>query len=250
MATTNANAMANKVSRAQALVTFINGFGDYKSARKEESLGEMQQLLDQLIAAGAGETASHTRYHEAIKDRNDIFFGENGSVLNTMIRLKKAVESQYGKDSSEAGSVAILLRKVNTNKMKREETAIVTTPSEGTDPAAVTTPAEAITRSRSKRSYSILARVFAELVATVRQFPEFSPTNPMLEVAQLEKQLEVVTNIGNAVNASLQSVQVSRSDQNTLVTDFQERTRRIKANVMSQYGTQSKEYKMIRGIRI
>jgi hypothetical protein len=246
MATTNSNTIGNRIGRAQSLVNYISGYEGFETSRPEDSPAEMQKLLDEIKNIGAGESAALTRYHEAIRSRSELFFGENGSVINMIQRIRRAVEGQYGKNTPEAESISMILRKISTYRPGKEPAVPVTTTSaEGTVPAE-----PAATRSRSTRSYNNLKRIYLDVVNTVQEFGDFNPRKSLLEIAELQKLADQANASGNTVDNTLQSLQMNRNQQRILLDDLVERCRRIKSCVEAQYGRKSEEYKRVSAIRI
>ncbi|MCX6243337.1 MAG: hypothetical protein NTU98_01415 [Bacteroidetes bacterium] len=246
MAKTKSNAIGNTLGRAREMVTYISGFVGYAPPRNEESVAEMQKLLEEITNVNAGESAAYTRMHESISNRVDLFSGSNGSVLHLLVRIRGAVESQYGKKSSEAESIAMLMRKITTYKHKKESKQADATPAE-----PITAPLEtSVSHSRSTRSFSSLYKIFLDMLSTVKEFGNYKPGNPELEIPQLETQAGVIEASINAVATATQNLQVMRSRQRGLYDDLTERVRRIKAYVKAQYGSGSDEFKMIKGIRV
>ncbi len=246
MKTSASQTVGNTLDRARQLVSYIGGFKDYQPPRNAENPQEMQKLLGEIITAAAEEAAMFARLQEVVNSRVELIKGSNGSLLHLIPRIRAAVESQYGKSSVQAKTIGLLARKIQPYKKNGE------TPPESTgdtEPAGgVNEPA--VPRSRSTRSFGTIGKTFLDVISSVKEFGDYKPGIPSLDIPQLELKAAGIDQSIQNVNTSKQLIADARNKLQSTLTDLRDRTRRIKACVKAQYGSTSEEYLMIRSIRI
>lgn len=237
MANTSEITFGARIRKAQDLLQYITGFTGYAPPRTEDSIAEFTALVNQTVAANTAVSGSLQQYSQATNDRSKAFRGTEDSVEKMLTRIKSAVEAQYGRKAKQTENVVSIIKTMRSTKLIQ----VAKNPD---DPNAVQTI------SRSEQSYGSMTQNFQGLINTLAQFPEYNPSNDTLKVANLSTFAISLTTLNNAVAKNFQALRTARATRTDLYADLKERVQRIKAYIKAQYGTNSQEYTLIKGISV
>lgn len=241
MTSTSESSFGAKLRRAQDLLTYIQGFTGYAPPRTQESAAGFQTLLTTIITSNTTETTAQQLYKAAVDARQAAFKSNPISVTKMLPQIKGAVEAQYGKKSTEAVAANAIIKTMRASKL------IITPAAPSTDPNNPTT-AQAL--SQSEKSYGSQTQYFNDLINTISQFAAYNPSNNNIKLAQLQTFATTITTLSNTVAQKLQPLKTARATRTSSYTDLKDRVQRIKQYVKAQYGTNSNEYNLIKGIKI
>jgi hypothetical protein len=237
MASTVENTFGAKLRRAQDLLTYIQGFAGYAPPRAQESVANLTTLINSIVAANANETGIQQQFKAAVDARQANFKGTTTSVEKLLAPIKGAVEAQFGKKSTESVAITTIIKKMRSTKLVKPPV----------DPNA---PAQVKTISQSERSYGSMTQLFNDIISTVGQFAAYNPTNNAIKIAGLQATSTQLTTLNNTIAQKIQVLKTARASRLTLYTDLKDRAQRIKSYVKAQYGINSNEYKLIKGIQL
>ncbi|MEI6766068.1 MAG: hypothetical protein WCM76_10525 [Bacteroidota bacterium] len=232
MTANTAKSFGAQLLKGQSLVTYINGFTNFNPPRVEESVGEMTTLVNKIYAANASEIVRLENYLQATEARAAAFRKKDGSVERLIPAIRGAVESQYGKPSRELSTLDIIIRRMRPLR----HTAPVSDPA-NTDASK--------TISQSERSYGSVTQFFNDIINCLSQFTGYVPANDALKVASLQAHAQLLGTLNNNVSLAIQLLQTERLQRIALYKELDERVKRIKAYVKSEYGLQSSEAQLI-----
>lgn len=225
-----------KFGRAKELLTHISGFEAYQPFRPEEQIPGMTALIDRLFAANEKVANAADSMKSLKDDRNEAFYGKNGSFLNLVIQIKSAVESQFGKKSSEATMInrsIALIRSAKSKKSKKQDAE-----------AQTETPA-----ARKERNFNAIPQVLNEIIVSLANYPDYGPSNANVKVDTLKAFYQKLTGLNEQVAVKDLELSNAQDIRRALYEDLAARVQRIKAYVKGQYGLKSREYLMIRGMK-
>jgi hypothetical protein len=237
MASTNENTFGARLRRAQDILNYIQGFAGYNPPRPQESVAGFTTLVNSIVSSNGSESGIQQQFKSAVDLRQAAFKGTNTSVEKLLAPIKGAVESQFGKKSTESEAVTAIIKVMRSTKL-------VKTP---VDPNA---PAQKKVVSQSERSYGSMTQMFNDIISTVGQFTGYNPTNAAIKIAGLQATSAQLTTLNNTIAQRIQSLKTVRAGRLGLYTDLKDRVQRIKSYVKAQYGINSNEYKLIKGIKI
>lgn len=235
MSTNRDNSFGAKQLRAQELSTYISQFQNYAPPRMEESVGGFMELVNQASMVNTEESQFRQVYNTAVANRENAFRRKEGSVTKLLPLIRGQVMAQYGKNSVEFNQIDAIIANI------RDTRVIV---------KAATETTKEQTMSQSEQSYGSMTQYFANLVGNVAQLPGFNPSNPVLQIGTLQNFVAQITQMNTEVAARLQLLYEVRNRRNAIYADLHDRVLRIKAYVKANYGTNSSEYKLIKGMRI
>lgn len=237
MASTSENTFGAKLRRAQDLVSYLQGFSGYAPPRQQETVVSMNGLITSILSANSAVATAQQQYKTAVNNRLKAFRGTTGSINTLTVQIRGAVESQYGKKSSESASLGAIIKRMRATKL-------VNTP---TDPTKET---QQTTISQSERSFGSITQTFSDMVNSLQQFVGYTPSNTSIRIAGLQATVTQLTTLNNSVAQRTQGYKTAMTNRNSGYADLKDRIQRIKSYVKSQYGPASTEYGMIKGIRI
>ena len=237
MVSISENTFGAKLRRAQDLLTFITGFVGYTPPRTQESVASMTTLINSIVTTNSSESSQQENYKVAVDARQAAFSIKNGSVEKLLSPIKGAVEAQYGKKSTEAVVVNAIIKKMRATKLKKA-------------PADPTKPAQEKAISQSERSYGSITQFFNDIVSNLTQFTAFNPSNNTIKIVALQTISTQLTTLNNAVAQKIQPLKTIRASRLNQYADLKDRAQRVKAYVKAQYGNNSTEYNLIKGLSI
>ena len=107
------------------------------------------------------------------------------------------------------------------------------------------------TNSQSERSYGTMLQTFSDLISTLTIFGvNYSPTNAELSVIKLTQKRDLATQINIKSIEELGALKIARESRTTKYEQLSQLCQRLKETVKAQYGTQSVEYKLVKGLKI
>lgn len=237
MASTSENTFGAKLRRAQDLLTYIPGFAAYAPPRPQESLANLTTLVNAIITNNATESSQQENYKVAVDNRQAAFSKKTGSVDKLLSPIKGAVEAQFGKKSTETTTINAIIKKIRSTKITKE-------------PIDPTKTEQQKTISQSERSYGSITQFFNDIINTLTQFTAFNPSNNTIKIATLQATATQLTTLNNQVAQKVQQLKVTRATRLSQYADLKDRVQRIKSYVKAQYGNNSTEYNLIKGLSI
>ncbi|MDO4703221.1 hypothetical protein [Tannerella sp.] len=226
-----------KLRKAQDVVHYIGQFDGYNPPRSEETIGGMNDLLNQIIAANAEVVHMQQLYKGSTTKRIQMYRDMDSSIMKLLPSISGAVEAQYGKDSIESNSIKALIKKMRV-------TGVAKSPK---DPTA---GPETKSISRSEQSFGSLIQNFNNIITILSELTGYNPSNTKLSVDSLKTLSQEATNLNNLVAKYISDLKTVKAKRLGLYNDLHDRVRRIKAYVKAQYGYSSEQYKMIKGIAV
>lgn len=237
MTSTTENTFGAKLRRAQDLLTFISGFTNYAPPRSEESIDRMGNLINSIITTNSTESSYHANYKVSVDKRQSAFSKSEGSVEKLISPIKGAIDAQYGKKSTEAEVVNSIIKKMRATKLTKS-------------PADPTKEKQEATVSQSERSYGSMTQFFNDIVSKLSQFQGYNPSNNILKIDSLKSIATHLTTLNNEVAKNTQLLKTIRTTRQEQYADLKDRVQRIKSYVKAQYGVQSTEYNLIKGLSV
>jgi hypothetical protein len=237
MKSTSERSFGATLENAKKLLTTVSNFANYQAPRLEDSLAEFQKLINDCdkdnttVATGIGE------YTNAVDKRAKAFSGKDtNSIAKLLSPMAKAIAGQYDKTSKEYNTIMGIINRMRAQKLEKA-------PANPTEEKK-----ESI--SKSELSYGSKFQNFKDLISNLEVFGNFNPANPNLKIDKLKTMVTELEALNTAVNAKLAPLTLARGKRKDLFEELSKRTQRIKANISSQYGNSSDEYKQVKGLKV
>ncbi|MEY4927904.1 MAG: hypothetical protein RI894_2340 [Bacteroidota bacterium] len=221
--------------RAKNLKNYILNLPGFSPPRIDESPAEYSILLDNVNDANTNANNAKQNYNTAVSLRYDAFRNNTNSIFKVLPNIRAATEAQYGKSSIHFKQIDAAIKTIRNTKIIHIA-------------ATETTPETTI--SRSEQSYGSSTQYFANIINNLIQLPNYNPSNPTIKIAGLQAILTNINTLNSQVATAFQAIRASRVARNAAYTELKDRSLRIKAYIKATYGTQSEEYKLVKGLSI
>ncbi len=234
MASTSEVTLGAKVANAETLATYLQSFAGYAPPQPDISIANYQALIATAKTNNQSTAASLQTWSAAIETRQQLFFKAKDSIKKILSPVGATVRSSFGKTAKESSDIASFINKIRGEKIAKENK---------------NDKGEFV--SQSERSYGSITQSFSDMITTLQGYGAgYGPVNVSITIAALQTKLTAVTasNIGVATNYS--QLKQSRDTRTATYTDLSQRTQRIKDTVKSQYGQNSTEYSLIKGLKV
>ncbi len=234
MASISETSFGKRLDNAQALATHILSFTNYAELNAELSVANLQNKVQELLTKNAEVAGKLQSYSMIVDAKQKIFIKEPNSITKIVTPIIANVRSIFGKKSKEAENVANLVTKIRGVK--------VANPAIDSNDQTV---------SQSERSYGTILQTFSDLIVTLETFAaNYSPANPECKTSQLKQKRDLATQINTDSIQEYGQLKIVRDKRSEKYEQLSQLCQRFKDTIKAQYGTQSVEYKLVKGLKI
>lgn len=233
MATISQASYSARIGRAQQLYQYINTFVGYNPDVPELLPNQFNNLINNLLTVQSQHTTTHHNFAEVVKTRREFFVKNPDSVTKTLTLINSYVRAKKGSTSQQYIDVNSLIKKIR-----------------GAKPSAVTINSVATTISNSERSYGSQVQNLTNIVSLLEQYgTDYNPSNPTISLANLQSQKDQAIALNDEATIKYAAYLPKITERITSFKTLNETAIRIKNMVKSQYGSNSNEYNLIKGLR-
>jgi hypothetical protein len=104
--------------------------------------------------------------------------------------------------------------------------------------------------ANTEKSFEGMFELFYQLVETLFEYPRYNPTRDDIKAANLHVFANKVAGLNSDVISFYKGLSSTRSKRKAQYEELKIRIQKIKNYLKSEYGINSSEYNLIRGIRI
>lgn len=224
-----------RIGNAEKLVAALQNFNSYLPIKPEYSINSYTDLIYNTKAYNNTVASDKQNYSLAIDNRIQVFEKGNAAISKVLSPINGAVKVAFGRTSKEASDVAFIIAKIRGANRK------IIKPSKPNEE----------TVSQSYQSYNSRAQYFSDMIVSLTNFgTNYVPANPAINIAGLNT---IYTN-AIAANTAVMDTFTKFAQSNTIRLDayyqLSQTAIRIKDSVKAQYGFNSTEYKLIKGLKI
>ena len=234
MVSISETSFGKRLDNAQALATNLQEFGNYSELNAELSISNLNNKVQELLTTNSDVATKIQSYSMTIDAKQKIFLNAPNSISKIITPVIANVRSIYGKNATETQNIGNLITKIRGIKVAR---------SSSTEPAD--------TVSQSERSYGTMLQTFSDIITTLTTFgANYSPTNSECSVTELTQKRNLATQINTKSVQDFGAVKIARESRAKKYEQLSQLCQRLKETVKAQYGTQSVEYKLVKGLKI
>lgn len=232
--------MGSKIENAEKMLISIHSFEGFIPPSPDDSEESMKVLLEKLRQSNHIEAATREDYRLKVKSRTSIFKGKMSSLRRLLSPIGSSVRSQYGRKSNEALTISKLIAKFRGNKITSEAAPLLVTDEQVKEARIVA----------SDQSYGSLLYYFRNIISSLGQLkPAFNPGNKEITIESLQSFADALSTSNNDLSLTQSTMKRTSVERETLYSQIKERMMRLKESIKSQFGTDSVEYRMVKGLR-
>lgn len=234
MASISETSFGKRLDNAQALSTHLQSFQDYAELNAELSISNLNSKINESLTNNSEVATKLLAYSLSVDKKQNIFIKSQNSITKIVTPIIANVRSIFGKNSQEAQTVSALVIKIRGIKVKK-----------------TTTNADSETVSQSERSYGTILQTFSDIITTLGNFgTNYSPSNTECTIESLKEKRDLAREINTTSIQDYGQLKISREKRTLKYEELSKLCQRFKDTVKAQYGTQSVEYKLIKGLKI
>lgn len=225
---------SSRLTEAEKMVEFLNTFAAYEPG--DEDLKPASLLADtiDLHSIQTDHTTKHFNYTQAANERRKYFDKAENSIAKLLSPIGAYVKAKMGKTSQEYIEVMNLIRKI------RGEKNIPISENSNTE-----------TISRSEKSFGSRLIYFGDIITLLTNFnASYYPSRTEIQVDKLQTVLNRAIDETNKVSAKLAVFKPVIQTRAEGFEALSAKVQRIKDMVKAQYGLNSSEYNLIKGLKI
>ena len=235
MRSTSETSYGARVGNAEKLVAALQNFNGYQAIKPEYSINSYTDLINTTKAQNTTVAGKKQFYSLAVDNRIQIFEKGEMAIDKILSAINGTVKGSYGRTSKEATDVAGIIAKIRGANIRK---------SKSTNPDEQTV-------SQSYQSFNSKAQFFSDLIVNLTNFrDDYQPANITLNIAGLSD----IYTAAIAANSNVMDTFTQFAQSNTTRIDgyfeLSQTAIRIKDSVKAQYGYNSTEYALIKGLRI
>lgn len=229
---------SSKSDRFNSMLTNIREMGLYNPASSDITLEALASFRDKLNVANKNVIEANIATKKA-RDSRKFAYADGESSVDTIFKgINTAVQSQYGKPSTQHSLIDSLL-----NQMKYKTSVV--------EPKVANTSENSENESISKtyhygdRSFGIKLETLNGCITTLSSFGNYLPGNPNLTIDFLTSKVNVVSELNSAVIVKRFEERQLRKARADLYVDLSIRYKKIKTHISTVYGKNSLQYQII-----
>ncbi len=225
----------SRLRNAQQMLNFVQTYPNYNPPRPEESIAELTTLLQDINTLNTEETTLKQNYSTATTARAALHKTAPNSISKLLAPIRGHIFSQYGKNSLEFKQINTLVAKIREGRLLH------------------TVAADKVTElklSQSQKSYGSQSKLFADIIATLTTFNNYTPSNSAIEIPQLQAVYNQTISLSDNVTLNYQRFIYTNKNRAKIYAELSDRAQRVKHYIKSAYGTQSLEYTLISSLSI
>lgn len=233
MSSTSERSFGSRVEKARKLKTFISGFENYQPASGEFSIADLQSAIDAIETLNPQVATALFNYHQVVAQRRDIYTKSPLSIKRIITPVNAYQRAKFGKTSSSYLTSRALVLKIRGEKLKAQ------------------TKTDKETHSVSQQSYGSILHNFQSYINDLEALGLlYDPANQDITISNLISLKNQAAQSNEEVTLAY-GILTPKQDQRLIAFNtLSEKAQRIKNYVQSQYGIESSQYKLVKGLNI
>ena len=233
MSSTTERSFGSRIEKAKKLKTYITGFENYQPAEGEFSPDDLQLAIDEAETLSPQVATTLFNYRQVVAQRRVIYTKSPLSIKKIITPVNAYLRAKYGKNSANYLATKLLVAKIRGVKLKTK------------------TKVDTETHSISQQSYGSILLNYQNLINDVEALgAEYEPANQTISLRNLlDLKTQAAAN-NEQVNLAFGLLTPKQDQRLASFKVLSEKAQRIKDFVQSQYGIDSSEYKLVKGLNI
>ncbi|WNM18308.1 hypothetical protein [Flavobacterium capsici] len=233
MSSTSERTFGSRLQNAKTLKTYIVGFDNYQPESGENSPEDLQETITIIETLNPQVETSVYNYRQEVAERRIIFSIAPTSIKKIATPINAYYRGKFGKNSSQYLAISALVAKIRGTKLVR------------------TSKTDQETHSTAQLSYGSILQNFKNIITDIEALgADYTPANNDIK---LEKLIDIksLAETRNEKVSQAFAIMSPKQDQRQDVYDIlSSKSLHIKDLVQSQYGFDSSEYNLVKGLNI
>jgi hypothetical protein len=233
MASTSERSFGSRIEKAKKLKTFLEGFTNYRPATGEFSIEELILAINYAESLNPEVATLLMNYRQVVATRREIYFKKPNAIKKLITPINAYNRGTFGKQSATYKATNALVVKIRGEKVK--------------DTKAV----DSKKHSDSQQSYGSLLLNFQNLINDLESLEsQYDPSNDTIKISNLIDIKNKAERANDNVSTAFASLTPKQDQRLVAFQLLSAKAQRIKDLVQSQYGIDSSEYKLVKGLTI
>lgn len=229
---TSQRSFASRIDRGEVMYQRMLTFEGYEPGEQDLTIAYYRTLLDSVKGEYQNHSGTQYDFLGEAKKRAAAFGKGPDSLSKLATRIKTYTRAKFKKDSHEFQSVEKLVLKMRGQK-----------------PAVINRGANESTISQSETSYGAQLVNFEDIVEIAKGLDSrYTPANASIKLPQIIAAAQQASALNDSTAATYALFKPAVAKRQNAFIRLNEISTRIKDMVQSQYGTDSPEYKLIKGL--
>lgn len=234
MANTTESTFGARIANATTISTHLKSFIAYLPPTSETSIAIYDALIASIKTENSNVITRKANYSMAVEARAKLFSDETDSVAKLISPILASVRATLGKEAKELANISAIAQKIRGKSMPK--------PKEGESTHSI---------SQSELSYGSKTQNFADLISILTNLgTAYKPANDNIKLIALEAKLTAINSSNVNVASTFGILKTSLDARNVAYEKLSAFTQRIKEAIKSQYGMNSVEYKLVKGLKV
>ncbi len=234
MATSTESTFGAKLANAVTISTHLKSFNGYIAPTADTTIEAYDALIANIKTENSKVVSLRANYSAAVETRLKLFVEETTSVAKLISPILSTVRATLGKEAKEVSDISTIAVKIRGKSSPK--------PKEGENVNTI---------SQSEQSYGSKTQNFADLISILASLgTAYKPANEQIKLIALEAKLEAINNSNVNVASTFGLLKASLDARNVAYEKLSAFTQRIKEAIKSQYGVNSVEYKLLKGLKV
>ena len=226
---------SSRLTEGEKLIEYLNTFTGFDPGDAELTAAAFQTQTTALHTVQDEHTTKHFDYSKAALDRRKLFDKEDDSISKLLSPIRANVRGKLGGDSQQYHDIKTLILKIRGQGRR----------------VSVTEKSTENTISRSEKSFGSQLIYFGDIITLLTKFgADYAPMNEKIKISQLQDLLTNATNATNNVSQKLAVYKPLITARRDGFKQLSATAKRIKDMILSQYGQDSTEYNLVKGLII
>lgn len=233
MTSTAERSFGSRLENARKLSTYLSSFLNYQPASGNFSINDLNSSIQEIEEINPQVATALINYRQSVSERRTIYSTSPLAIKKIITPINAFNRAKFGKDSTTYIALNALVKKIRGTQIKAQKIT------------------DKETYSVSQQSFGSIILNFQNLVKDIESLEEnYDPANGNIKI---EKLVEIATQAiqkNNNVVVAYSILSPKQDSRITLYDALSVKAVRIKDFVKSQYGANSSEYKLIKGLKI
>jgi len=233
MSSTSERSFGSRLENARKLKTNLQSFQNYQPASGEFSIDDLNTTIQSIESINPQVASALIEYRQSVADRRIVYATSPSSIKKIITPINAFTRAKFGKDAASYIALNTLVIKIRGTQLKAKNATDKTT------------------YSVSQQSYGSILLNFQNIISNLESLGiEYNPANSTITINKLiELKNQAIQNNNTVVEkySQLSPKQDSRVER---YNQLSQKATRIKDFVKSQYGINSSEYNLIKGLKI